>query len=308
MSAAWSTTAGSAGTGLARACHPGPTLAVTSLTALLSHAAGHSLAGGALVTAALFTGQLSIGWSNDLVDVRRDRAVGRADKPLAHGEVSEALVRRAIGLALATCIVLSLALGPQAAAVHLFAGVAMGWAYNLGVKATVVSPLPYAIAFAALPAVVWLALPGDGWWSTRTWPPLWVMAAGGVLGVGLHLLNALPDLADDAATDVRGLPHALGERRVRWLAPAVLLVGSVITAFGPVTVPVGGSVSSAGGPSVGGPSTGALSAGGLSAVDAAVLVLCVVLAVVAARGRGRLPFVAAIGIAALDVLGLVLRS
>ena len=37
----------------------------------------------ALVTAAVLCGQLSIGWSNDLVDLARDRAVGRRDKPLA---------------------------------------------------------------------------------------------------------------------------------------------------------------------------------------------------------------------------------
>jgi 4-hydroxybenzoate polyprenyltransferase len=267
-------------TALARACHPGPTLAVTTLTALLSHAAGHTLVGGALVTAALFTGQLSIGWSNDLIDARRDRAVGRTDKPVAGGDVSEVVVRRAIGVALVACLALSLALGPQAGVVHLLLGVAMGWAYNLGVKATLASPVPYAVAFAALPAVVWLALPGDGWWSVRVWPPLWVMVAGGVLGVGLHLLNALPDLVDDAATGVRGLPHALGERRVRWLAPAVLLLGSVVTALG----------------------------GGLTVVASSMLALCLVLALVAARARGRLPFLAAIGIAALDVLGLVLRS
>jgi 4-hydroxybenzoate polyprenyltransferase len=286
-------------TALARACHPGPTLAVTTLTALLSHAAGHTVAGGALVTAALFTGQLSIGWSNDLIDARRDRSVGRTDKPVAGGDVSEELVRRAIGLSLAGCIALSLALGPQAAAVHLLLGVAMGWAYNLGLKATPASPAPYAVAFTALPAVVWLALPGDGWWSPRIWPPLWVMVAGGVLGVGLHLLNALPDLADDAATGVRGLPHVLGERRVRWLAPAVLLLGSVVTAFGPVVAPASAS---------GWLTVGGLTVGGLTVVDATVLALCLVLAVVAARGRGRLPFLAAIGIAALDVLGLVLRS
>jgi len=292
VSTAPATTTARAALALARACHPGPTVAVTGLTALLARPAGHTLAGGALVIAAVLTGQLSIGWSNDLIDARRDRAVGRTDKPVAGGELSESLVRVAIGFALVACVALSLALGPQAGAVHLLAGVALGWAYNLGLKATLASPLPYAVAFAALPAVVWLARPGDRWWSARAWPPLWVMVAGGVLGVGLHLLNALPDLVDDAATGVRGLPHALGERRVRWLAPAVLLLGSVVTAFGPIVSPT---------------SSGAAS-GRLGVVDATVLALCVVLAVVAARGRGRLPFLAAIGIAALDVLGLVLRS
>jgi hypothetical protein len=36
--------------------------------------------------------------------------------------------------------------------------------------------------------------------------------------------------------------------------------------------------------------------------------LCVVLAVVAMRGRGRVPFAAAVGIAAVDVVSLVVHG
>jgi 4-hydroxybenzoate polyprenyltransferase len=262
-------------TALVRACHPGPTLAVTVLTGLLAMALGHGLGTGLLVTAAVFTGQLTIGWSNDLIDAGRDRAVGRDDKPLARGELSEALVRNAIGVAAVVCLALSLACGWRSAAVHLLLGVASGWAYNLGLKRTAWSALPYAAAFGTLPAVVSLASPD------RTWPPLWMMATGAVLGVGAHLLNALPDLADDRATGVRGLPQRLGAGRVRVLAPLVLLAGSVVATLGP-----GGAVP-----------TGAW----------AGLAGCVALAVVAVIARGRAPFVAAIGIALVDVVVLVLR-
>ncbi|WP_374971004.1 UbiA family prenyltransferase [Terrabacter sp. BE26] len=265
------------GRGLVRACHPGPTLAVTVLTALLAWSAGHTPARGLLVTAAVLTGQLSIGWSNDLVDVRRDRAVGRPDKPVAAGEVSETVVRAACGVALVACVGLSLACGWRSALVHLVLGVASGWAYNLWFKRTPLSPLPYAVAFAALPAVVTLALPSPAW------PPGWVLVTGALLGVGAHLLNVLPDLADDEATGVRGLPHRLGERVVRWLAPAVLLAGSAVAAYGP-----GG--------------------GSLDGTGLALLLACVVLAVAAVVARGRLPFVAAVLIALADVVSLVLRS
>lgn len=263
---------------LARACHPGPTLAVTTLTALLAASAGHGLATALLVTSAVFAGQLSIGWSNDLIDERRDRQVGRLDKPVARGDVSARLVRRAVAVALVACLVLSVAVGLPAAAVHLGLGVAWGWAYNLGLKRTVLSPVPYAVAFGALPAVVWLALP------SRSWPPGWIVVTGALLGVGAHLLNALPDLADDVATGVRGLPHRLGGRAVRWLAPLVLLAGSLVTIVGPAGL------------------TG-VTAGGL-----VVLALSVALAAVALVGRGKVPFVAAVGIAAVDVASLVLRS
>ena len=262
-------------TALVRACHPGPTVAVTVLVALLALALGLDVAIGALVTAAVFTGQLTIGWSNDLIDASRDRAVARGDKPLVTGELSESWVRTAIGVAGIACPVLSFMCGWRSALVHLFLGVGSGWGYNLGLKRTPWSAVPYAVAFGALPAVVSLAGPD------RAWPPVWMMATGAVLGVGAHLLNALPDLADDDATGVRGLPQRLGAARVRVVAPAVLLAGSVVATIGPGSVvPTGAWV-------------------GLGA--------CVVLALVAVLGRGKAPFVAAIGIALVDVAVLILR-
>lgn len=260
---------------LVRSCHPGPTLAVTVLTALLAVALGRSGPTAALVAAAVLAGQLTIGWSNDVVDAGRDRSVGRLDKPVARGEVAEPVVRAAIAVAGVACVVLSLACGWRSALAHLGLGVSSGWAYNLGLKRTAWSALPYAVAFGALPAVVSLAGPAG------RWPPAWMVLTGALLGVGAHLLNALPDLADDAATGVHGLPHRLGARRVRVLAAAVLLAGSVVAAFGPAgPVPAWVVVSLAG---------------------------CVVLAGVTVAGRGRWPFAAAVGIALVDVVVLVLR-
>ena len=111
--------------------------------------------------------------------------------------------------------------GAGAGALHL-TSVAAGWAYNLGLKRTWWSWLPYAVAFGALPAFVSLAGP-DG-----EAPPWWWPVAGALLGVGAHLLNVLPDLADDAATDVRGFPHRLGPRRIPGVAAAVLLGASAV--------------------------------------------------------------------------------
>ncbi|WP_418607252.1 hypothetical protein [Georgenia sp. SUBG003] len=55
---------------LARACHPAPTVAVTVLAGLAAVVAGHTAGGVALVALAVLAGQLTIGWSNDLVDRR----------------------------------------------------------------------------------------------------------------------------------------------------------------------------------------------------------------------------------------------
>ena len=165
-------------------------------------------------------GQLSIGWSDDLVDAARDRQVGRGDEPIAVDKVTRAVVRRASVLALGACVLLSLACGPASGAVHLLWGVGSGWACNLALERTVWSAVPDALAFGCLPAVVTLALPDP---ALRG---LWTTPAGALLGVGAHLLNALPELADDALTGVRGLPQRLGARWVRLVAPLVRLAGS----------------------------------------------------------------------------------
>lgn len=254
------------------ACHPGPAFAVTLLAGLLAGAVGLDGGGIVLVVAAVLAGQLSIGWSNDLIDLGRDRAVGREDKPLADGRVSERAVRTACGLAVVAAVPLSLACGLLAGLVHLLS-VAAGWAYNLGAKSTPWSWLPYAVAFGGLPVFVSLAAhPGEV-------PPLWLPVAGALLGVGAHFVNVLPDLADDAATGVRGLPHRLGARWSPVVSAAVLVAAAVVIVAG---APVDSWV-----------------------VAAGALLLTGALAAVALLARGRAPFRAAIGMALVDVVMLV---
>ncbi|WUN36005.1 UbiA family prenyltransferase [Kitasatospora sp. NBC_00315] len=218
--------------GLLRACHPEPTLVVTALITALAAAAGRSAAGCLLVAAAVLTGQLSVGWCNDRVDLRRDRAAGRRDKPLVAGALRPGTVAIAAGAALALCVPFSLANGASAGTAHLVA-VAAAWAYDLGVKRTVLSWLPYAVGFGLLPVFVTLALPG------HPWPQPWAVAAGALLGVGAHLTNVLPDIDADLRVGVRGLPQRLGRGRTRALAPVPLLAASVLLVFGPPG-PVGG--------------------------------------------------------------------
>lgn len=254
------------------AAHPGPALAVTVLSGLLATAVDLDAARVALVVAAVLTGQLSIGWSNDLVDLRRDRAVARTDKPLATGAISERTVRIACALAAVATVPLSLLCGWVAGAVHLLS-VACGWAYNLGLKSTPWSWLPYAVAFGALPVFVSLvAEPSDV-------PPLWLPAAGALLGVGAHFVNVLPDLGDDEATGVRGLPHRIGAQWSQVVAAAVLVGGTVVIVVGAPVEPV--------------------------ALAVVTLAISAVLGLVALLASGRTPFRAAIAIALVDVVLLV---
>lgn len=267
---------------LVRAAHAPPAFAVTLLAgAYAAGAAGAGPGRALLVAAAVLAGQLSVGWSNDWIDAGRDLAVGRADKPVVAGTVTVAGLRRAALTALAACGVVSLALGLPAAVLHL-ALVGAAWAYNARLKSTAWSWLPYAVAFGGLPSVATLGVPGGD-----ALAPWWVTAGGALLGVGAHLANVLPDLEDDAATGVRGLPHRLGRRRTAFGAAVVLLVAVVVVALGPPGAP--GVVAAAG-----------LALAAVLAVSGAAVAL--------ARPTSRWPFTAAMAVAAVAVVLLVVQG
>lgn len=215
---------------LLRAAHPEPALAVTVVAGLLAVAAGHPPGSAALVTATVATSQLAVGWTNDAVDAPRDTAVGRTGKPIAAGAISRRTVAVAAGVAAAASVLLASSFASSATVVAV-AGLASGLAYDWPLKLTALSVLPYAVSFAALPAFVLLAVPAT--------PPFWLLAAGGLLGAGAHFANVLPDLADDAATGVRGLPHRLGATGSALAATGLLLAATAALVVGPAGPPAG---------------------------------------------------------------------
>jgi 4-hydroxybenzoate polyprenyltransferase len=210
---------------LLRAAHAQPTVAVTAIATALAVAAGRGWT-SLWVALAVLAGQLSVGWSNDWIDRGRDRRAGRIDKPLVAGEVTPEVVGMGALVALAACAPLSLLSGWRAALVHLGA-VAAAWAYNLGLKATAASFVPYAMAFGALPAFVTLGLAG------HPWPPAWAVLAAALLGAGAHFVNALPDLASDVALGVRGLPQRLGRTRSLLVGAGLLAASAGLVALAP---------------------------------------------------------------------------
>lgn len=215
---------------LALSCHPVPTVAVTAMATVLAAAAGAPAGAVILVAAAVLTGQLSIGWSNDLIDVGRDRAAGRTDKPFASGALDRRILVSALVIGTAATVVLSILLGWRAGLAQLIV-VACGWVYNLGLKATPFSPVPYAIAFGALPAVGSLAR------ADAVLPPAWVLTTGALLGVAAHFSNVLPDLEDDRRAGVRGLPQRAGLVPSALVSAAALVVSAVLVLVGPGRAP-----------------------------------------------------------------------
>lgn len=266
--------------GLVRASHPEPAAAVTVVSGLLAAGVGHRPAGVAAVALTVLASQLAVGWSNDALDARRDATVGRTDKPVATGVLRRSTVARAaVAAAVATPLVALTTDG--AAALCATLGLLSALLYNWPLKSTPVSVLPYALSFGALPAFVVLALPG------APAPPVWLPTAAACLGAGAHFANVLPDLADDARTGVRGLPHRLGPRGSRVAAAGLLLAATVTLVVGPPGPP---------------------SWAGLSAVGAAVLVPALGwYAGRAARPGGRpvAAFRAVMVVALIDVVLLV---
>jgi protoheme IX farnesyltransferase len=268
---------------LLAASHPEPALAVTAVTSALAASAGRPAWGVAAVAVAVAAGQLSVGWCNDYVDRERDAVSGRRDKPVGRGDLSPAVAIRAAYVALAAVPLLSLLSGWRATLVHCVA-VGLAWAYDLGLKSTLLSVVPYAVAFGLLPVFVALGLPG------APWPPWWAPLAGALLGAGAHFANTLPDLADDLATGVRGLPHRLGEAGSGVASAVLLLAASIVLGFAP------------------GLPRSASSIALLTLALGAVVALVAAGAVLGRRPGSRAPFRTTLVVAFVDVALLIARG
>ena len=190
---------------LFRSTHPLPSLSVASFAVLLGVSAGLPLERLGLVGLAVLAQQFSVGLSNDWLDAERDLAVKRTDKPVALGIVSVPVVRTASLLSAALALALALGLG-GATFLWMVPMLAIGWAYNLGLKSNALSVVPYIIGFGMLPAFVTFS------GKEPSLPPVWVMLVAALFGVSAHFANALPDLLEDRQTGIKALPHLLGQR------------------------------------------------------------------------------------------------
>ena len=253
--------------------HPGPSLAITALVILLAAGTGPYGRGPILAAPAMLAGQLSIGWSNDALDAPRDAAAGRTDKPVATGGISARAVWLAAFASLLAALGMALAIG-VVTAIILAVIVGAGWAYNLGLKSTSASGLMYILGFGPIPAYAASTLAGH-------LMPIWyATAVAALVGLGGHFANVLPDLAADRTTGVNGLPQWVASR---WGAGTVRAIMLVLMLSASVLL---------------------LLVSSRQWVALAGLGAAVLLALVGAVGTGRVPFIAAFGIAAVDVVVL----
>ncbi|ASY10429.1 UbiA family prenyltransferase [Candidatus Planktophila lacus] len=203
--------------GLLKASHFGPTLIVTAISWFF--AAHYWWEGPAYVIAfGVFTGQLVVGWSNDLYDYKDDLMHNRQNKPLVSELISQSYLKRWLTFMVPFSFVANL-LGPlgfKGGLVYMF-GIAMGVAYNFFFKFNVFSWLPYALAFAALPSCIAI--------SKDVTPPVWMWLGGALLGSAAHFINVIKDMDQDRASGIGGAPQRIGKRNSIVVAGLLIALG-----------------------------------------------------------------------------------
>ena len=202
---------------LAKASHFGPTLIVTTIAWFLG--AHYWWEGPAYVIAfGVFTGQLVVGWSNDLYDYADDLKHNRQNKPLVAGYISRGYLTNWLRFMVPFSFVANL-LGPlgfKGGLVYMF-GISMGVAYNFYFKFNVFSWLPFALAFAALPSCIAI--------SKDVTPPVWMWLGGALLGSAAHFINVIKDMDQDRASGIGGAPQRIGKRNSILVAAGLIALG-----------------------------------------------------------------------------------
>lgn len=209
--------------GLLKAAHFGPTLIVTAIS--FAVATYYWWEGPAYVIAfGVFTGQLVVGWSNDLYDLEDDLKHQRSKKPLVVGLITKKYLQKWLRFMVPFSFVANLLgpLGIKGGLVYML-GIACGVAYNFYFKFTMLSPLPFAIAFAALPSCVVI--------SKDLNPPLWMLLGGPLFGMAAHFINVIKDIDQDQASGISGLPQRLGKTKSILAAIFLILLGVVALIF-----------------------------------------------------------------------------
>jgi 4-hydroxybenzoate polyprenyltransferase len=203
--------------GLLKASHFGPTLIVTAISWFF--AAHYWWEGPAYVIAfGVFTGQLVVGWSNDLYDYKDDLMHNRQNKPLISGVISQSYLKRWLAFMVPFSFVANL-LGPlgfKGGLVYMF-GISMGVAYNFYFKFNVFSWFPFALAFAALPSCIAI--------SKDVTPPVWMWLGGALLGSAAHFINVIKDMDQDRASGIGGAPQRIGKRNSIVVAALLIALG-----------------------------------------------------------------------------------
>ena len=210
---------------LLRAAHPRQALLTALGLGLAAVLAGRPLREAGLVTLTVLVGQAILGWDNDLVDRSADRRHDRAGKPLAQDLLDPGTVWFALTCALLLVVPLAVASGPRAGGAYLLS-LLVGLAGNRFGRRSVLSFVPWVLGYALYPA--FLAYGGWNGVGTTTPPTVPMTVLAGLLGLGVHVLRALPGLVAEHHDGSRSLPLRLA---LRTGTPRLLVIAGTWTAL-----------------------------------------------------------------------------
>jgi 4-hydroxybenzoate polyprenyltransferase len=215
--------------GLLRVAHPFPSALDAIATVAIAAIAGAAPSVAARLGLGMLLLQFAIGIANDLSDAPAD-ALAKPRKPIPAG----LLTRRQAGVALCVAgsggLLAAASVGPPALVTGVV-GLADGLLYDLRLKGTALSWMPFSAGVALLPVYAW-------WGATGSWPvALWGVVGLGVLaGMALALANAVADLENDSRSGVRSVATALGRGRALALDAGLLLALHVVALATSVTL------------------------------------------------------------------------
>ncbi len=203
------------GHAILRLLHPFPSLLDGLVAGGVAVIAGAGPVVALRIGTAMFCLQAGIGTANDLVDAPADARLKPA-KPIPLGLVSERMAERILAVALVIGLGLSGVSGLPTLALAM-AGTAVGLAYDLRLKGTPWSWLPFAVGIPLLPLYGWVGANAGPVPSSV----LVLLLAAVPAGAALAVANALGDLERDVAAGRSSVAFALGRRR-SWVAGSAL--------------------------------------------------------------------------------------
>lgn len=175
------------------------------------------------IAAIMLLVQSSISALNEWADRDLDRRAGRR-RPIPLGLVSPGVALNVAVVGAVGAFVLSALsnLGPVALLL-VGVGIACGWAYDLWLKPSPLSFLPFAIAFPLMP--FWIGLIAG-----RPASSLGILFLGGSpLATAIHLADAIPDRDRDRGAGLMTLAVALGRPGAEMVAVGLLLIGTLVS-------------------------------------------------------------------------------
>jgi 4-hydroxybenzoate polyprenyltransferase len=175
------------------------------------------------IAAIMLLVQFSISALNEWADADLDRRALRR-RPIPLGLVSRgAALSLAVAFAVGAFLLSALSDLGAFAMLLVGAGTACGWAYDLWLKPTPLSFVPFAVAFPLMP--FWI-----GVLAGRPLSSLAILFLGGSpLAAAIHLADATPDRDRDRAAGLKTLAVWLGRPGAEMAAASLLLIGTLVS-------------------------------------------------------------------------------